>query len=456
MSQRSRTARGPGRNGQQQGEEYGLWQSIKEDLKHLIDLQNTDSEAVQIIITQDQHMHNNRDTMDAEAEEKHQEDNFRKGVKTADAVQEHIKRTLEQLNLIRAIQKSKDEEAESKQVSTPSRSSLLGAGSSRSVGRAGMREREKERERERERDREREKEREKERAREKEKEKEKERDKEREREKEHEQDKEKEKEREKEKDRDRERERVKEEKEKKKEKEREREKEKEKEGDIKRELERETEREKDPYEFDGPGDEMDIDTSTNLGNGHGTSRKGNGERGDLLSHARDSVPRGDVVTSSVKADSAEPQGPGSAMTSAAQRSRVMFVKGQDVVFKPKPANLTDTAEWFLGKVQQVLGEGKSRRYKVKDEDPDVAPEQRQEYRTSASNMIPLPPPGQDLLVLEAGKTVLALYPDSTTFYKAEVMSTDKSTGRVNLRFEGEENSGTLQEVERRFVVEFRN
>ncbi len=36
------------------------------------------------------------------------------------------------------------------------------------------------------------------------------------------------------------------------------------------------------------------------------------------------------------------------------------------------------------------------------------------------------------------------------------MSTDKETGKVNLRFEGEENSGTLQVVERRFVVEFRN
>ena len=223
---------------------------------------------------------------------------------------------------------------------------------------------------------------------------------------------------------------------------------------------RDKEREKDPYEFDGPGDEMVVEPTTAAAV-TGTGRKGGAGSSSNSSGNRDSVPpRGGDRDTPVKADSVEPQpsvaNAGSSMSSAAQRSRVMFVKGQDVVFKPKPANASDSAEWFLGKVQQVLGEGKSRRYKVKDEDPDVAPEQRQEYRTSASSMIPLPPAGQELVELENGKTVLALYPDSTTFYKAEVMSTNKSLGKVNLRFEGEENSGTLQEVERRFVVEYRN
>ncbi len=105
---------------------------------------------------------------------------------------------------------------------------------------------------------------------------------------------------------------------------------------------------------------------------------------------------------------------------AGQRSKVIsFIKGQDVVFKPRAASPNDSTDWFLGKVQQVLGEGKSRRYKVKDEDPDLPPEQRPEYRTSASSMIPLPPVGQELPEYEKGKIVLALYPDSTTFYKAE-------------------------------------
>jgi SAGA-associated factor 29 len=76
---------------------------------------------------------------------------------------------------------------------------------------------------------------------------------------------------------------------------------------------------------------------------------------------------------------------------------------------------------------------------------------------SASAMIPIPPPTTtDLPKLEKGKTVLALYPDSTTFYKAEVTGMDTGTGNVNLRFEGEEQSGTQQVVERRFVVDYRD
>ena len=93
---------------------------------------------------------------------------------------------------------------------------------------------------------------------------------------------------------------------------------------------------------------------------------------------------------------------------------------------------------------------------MQDADPDVAPGERAEYRTSASNMIPIPPEGADLPDLEKGRIVLALYPDSTTFYKAEVTDMDGETGKVHLRFEGEENSGTLQVVERRFVVEYRS
>jgi SAGA-associated factor 29 len=111
---------------------------------------------------------------------------------------------------------------------------------------------------------------------------------------------------------------------------------------------------------------------------------------------------------------------------------------------------------MLGKVQQVLGEGKSRRYKVQDADPDLPPDQRVEYRTSASSMIPIPASGVELPELEKSKTVLALYPDSTTFYKAEVMAADPVAGKVSLRFEGEENNVTLQLVDRRFVVEYRN
>jgi len=204
------------------------------------------------------------------------------------------------------------------------------------------------------------------------------------------------------------------------------------------------------YEFpDGAGDSpvpSPIGSHTRkLGGsaGAGSDRSGN----------RDSLPPRETpgTSGSVPPESA---GPGSA--TAAQRAKVSFFKGQDVVFKPKSTPANESPEWMMGRVQQVTGEGKARRYKVQDADPDIPPDQRVEYRTNASSMIPIPNAGVELPDLEKGKTVLALYPDSTTFYKAEVIGKDNPTGRVSLRFEGEENSVTLQLVERRYVVEYRS
>ncbi|KAK2068960.1 hypothetical protein P8C59_003573 [Phyllachora maydis] len=176
-------------------------------------------------------------------------------------------------------------------------------------------------------------------------------------------------------------------------------------------------------------------------------KAGNGSTAGAGSDRGDTPSKGDSVPPS------ESAGPGT--STAQQRARVTFVKGQDVVFRPKPSAANESPDWVLGRVQQVLGDGKARRYKVQDADPDLPPTERSEFRTSASSMIPIPPPGAELPPLAVGKTVLAEYPDSTTFYKAEVMGMD-ADGRVSLRFAGEENSDTLQAVERRKVVEFRS
>ncbi|EGS19571.1 uncharacterized protein CTHT_0040490 [Thermochaetoides thermophila DSM 1495] len=209
--------------------------------------------------------------------------------------------------------------------------------------------------------------------------------------------------------------------------------------------EKDRDRDRDPssvYDFDGSGDSpVPSPVGRKLG--------GTGAGSDRTSN-RDSVPPRDTPS---KADSVPPE---SGTGTSSQRTKFTFYKGQDVVFKPKPTNPNETTEWMLGKVQQVIGDGKTRRYKVQDADPDIPPEQRVEYRTSASNMIPLPAADAELPELEKGKVVLALYPDSTTFYKAEVMGTEPGTGRVSLRFEGEENNVTLQVVERRFIVEYRS
>ncbi|PCD28839.1 hypothetical protein AU210_011390 [Fusarium oxysporum f. sp. radicis-cucumerinum] len=156
------------------------------------------------------------------------------------------------------------------------------------------------------------------------------------------------------------------------------------------------------------------------------------------------------------ADSVEPQGSvGSGVGSGNNKSKVVFSKGDAVAFKPKALNGDTTSDWILGEVAQVMGEGKSRRYKVLDIEPEDQSKQK-EYRSSASSMIPITPESQasTLKDWESGKVVLALYPNTTTFYKAEVHSMD-SDGKVNLKFEGENDSSTLQQVERRFVIEYR-
>ncbi|CAI4212199.1 unnamed protein product [Parascedosporium putredinis] len=124
-------------------------------------------------------------------------------------------------------------------------------------------------------------------------------------------------------------------------------------------------------------------------------------------------------------------GSAAAAAAAAQaKSKVVFAKGDEVAFRPKQVTGGEQPDWILGEVAAVIGDGKTRRYKVMDVEPDE------------------PSPW------ESGKIVLALYPQTTTFYKAEVVSTSVD-GKVNLHFEGENDSATLQQVERRFVVDFR-
>ncbi|KAI1842102.1 hypothetical protein JX266_011753 [Neoarthrinium moseri] len=196
------------------------------------------------------------------------------------------------------------------------------------------------------------------------------------------------------------------------------------------------------YDFDGAGDSPVPSPNPRAARGVGSSSGSKGDRD------RDSVPpRLDRSTPSAKAGSVEPAGPAASIA----RSKVIFAKGDEVAFKPKPQNNEQT-DWILGIVQDVRGEGKSRRYRVLDADVDEAGNQK-DFRTSASSMIAIPKEGTPLPPLDTGKTVLALYPNTTTFYKAEVMGMDE--GRVNLKFEGEESSNTMQAVGRRHVVEYR-
>ncbi|KAL3422820.1 saga complex subunit sgf29 [Phlyctema vagabunda] len=133
------------------------------------------------------------------------------------------------------------------------------------------------------------------------------------------------------------------------------------------------------------------------------------------------------------------------------KTKIIFAVNDEVAFKPKQVPGQEASDWIQGIVTKVIGEGKSRRYDVKDPYPAEG-EVSQNYRSSASSMVPVPPAGVPLPDYEVGKEVLGLYPGSSCFYKAEVkaMKGDK----VELLFEDDE-ADTQRLVDRRFVLDFR-
>lgn len=105
------------------------------------------------------------------------------------------------------------------------------------------------------------------------------------------------------------------------------------------------------------------------------------------------------------------------------RTKIVFALGAEVAFKPKVQGQAEEHDWIQGIVVKVIGEGKSRRYDVQDPFPADDTKPGETYRSSASSMVTIPPVGIPLPDYEVGKRVLALYPDTTTFYRAEVKAT---------------------------------
>lgn len=99
----------------------------------------------------------------------------------------------------------------------------------------------------------------------------------------------------------------------------------------------------------------------------------------------------------------------------------------------------------------------SNRYDVLDVEPEVdenGMELVQEpYRAAQQFLQPIPAPGTPLPEFPKGKWVLALYPATTTFYRAEVSAMKKQHCR--LRFEGEDEKDKEQDVDRRYVLDIK-
>ncbi|KAK9239921.1 SGF29 tudor-like domain-containing protein [Lipomyces kononenkoae] len=125
--------------------------------------------------------------------------------------------------------------------------------------------------------------------------------------------------------------------------------------------------------------------------------------------------------------------------------------GAQVAFRLKKQKGAEV-EWIQCEITKVMGEGNKIRFEVQDPEPDENNNPGQSYKAGPKDIILIPESSSELPVYPIGTRVLARYPETTTFYRAEVMGT-KRDGTCRLKFEGEEEVGKETEVERRLVLE---
>lgn len=174
---------------------------------------------------------------------------------------------------------------------------------------------------------------------------------------------------------------------------------------------------------------------------------------DKVTRVKGTAPRSTSVSSSqpprdnvmVKVE----EGVESTKGTIAERSGQLVV-GAEVVFKHNKNKQGIEGEGIQCIIKTISGEGHRKRYDIQDPEPNENGEQGAVYRTGAASLIPIPKAGSTLPSFSVGKQVLARYPDTTTFYRAEVMGSKKDTYR--LKFEGEEDDKEM-EVDKRFVLD---
>ncbi|KAF9267416.1 hypothetical protein L218DRAFT_686475 [Marasmius fiardii PR-910] len=150
-------------------------------------------------------------------------------------------------------------------------------------------------------------------------------------------------------------------------------------------------------------------------------------------------------------------------------------EGRKVAFHPPPSKGSSSADsedqWILAVVTKCIHADKNR-YEVHDPEPQENGEPGLHYNTTLRNLIPLPDPSAPhgspsslsaYREFPAGSTVMALYPDTSVFYRAEVVATPqdlKPSGKANtsympaykVKFEDDDNQEHL--VAAQWVVEW--
>jgi SAGA-associated factor 29 len=220
---------------------------------------------------------------------------------------------------------------------------------------------------------------------------------------------------------------------------------------------------------DGGDDSTAPSPRITLGQANRLSAKDKSSRAGSIPATREtSVKIEDGVESVASMDSAPSFSKGDSLPPGARlTNRVTFKAGETVFYRHKDKLLE--GEGILCRVTAVIGEGKQRRYEIQDVDTDTTastaaggkapavanPSATSSFRASISSLMQIPESNERLPDLPKGKQVLALYPETTTFYKGEVSASWRAKhdgGSVRVRFEGEMDNVESQVVERRFVL----
>ncbi|KXN88167.1 SAGA-associated factor 29 [Leucoagaricus sp. SymC.cos] len=171
-------------------------------------------------------------------------------------------------------------------------------------------------------------------------------------------------------------------------------------------------------------------------------------------------PRGSVGPSGVSSRDPKARKDGRA-------DRLSLQEGRKVAFHPPPskgAGDADENTWILALVTKCITNNK---YEVQDAEPQEDGQPGVTYTTTIKSIIPLPDPNavSSYPDFPAGSTVMALYPDTSCFYRAEVIATPKDmqpSGRAQptakymptykLKFEDDDNQEHT--VSAQWVVEW--
>lgn len=187
-----------------------------------------------------------------------------------------------------------------------------------------------------------------------------------------------------------------------------------------------------------------------------TAKDKSSRAGSIPATRETSVKIEDGVESVASVDSAP-----SSRDAARPTNRVTFKAGETVFYRHKDKTLE--GEGILCRVTAVIGEGKQRRYEIQDVDTEStaaggkAPvnSSSTSFRASIASLMQIPEQNERLPDVGKGRQVLALYPETTTFYRGEVSANwraKEGEQAVRVRFEGELDNVESQLVERRFVL----